>query len=151
MEGDHARPSATKVFALCEIAKIAADELFAKSEDQLSSDPDRRRRNHTAPPAAATAAATALFFGTRESSSRLGTADFALRFAIVLLAFHTAQPRIAFRLFTTLMLRGYPTAIPLTHGRTPPPERRPVLRREVTPAVRRNRSGAPTYPEDAGR
>jgi hypothetical protein len=36
-----------------------------------------------------------------------------------------------------------------TAGRRPPSG---VLScREVTPAVRRNRSGAPTYPEDAGR
>src|SRR5207247_7987406 len=91
VEGSHARPSAQKVFALCEIAKIAADELVAKSEDQLSSsEPARRRRSHTAPPTAAIPAATALLFGRCDSSER--PADFAFCFAMRLVAVHTAQP-----------------------------------------------------------
>src|SRR5262245_48762345 len=116
VEGARARPSAQKVFALCEIAKIAADELVAKSEDQLSSpEPARRRRNHTAPPTAAIAAATALLFGRCPSSER--AADFAFCFAARFVAVHTAQPRSALRLFMTPMGRAYPTGIRFTRGR----------------------------------
>src|SRR5262245_10390081 len=117
IEGSHARPSAQKVFALCEIAKFAADELVAKSEDQLSSsEPARRFRNHNAPPTAAIPAATALLFGRCESSVRV--ADFAFCFATRFVAVHTAQPRRALRLFTSPMERAYPTGIPFTRGRS---------------------------------
>src|SRR5262245_62262753 len=117
VEGSHARPSAQKVFALCEIGKITTDELVAKSEDQLSSsEPARRFRNHSAPPTAAIPAATALLFGRCESSVRV--ADFAFCFATRFVAVHTAQPRRALRLFTSPMGRAYPTGIPFTRGRS---------------------------------
>jgi hypothetical protein len=113
-----ARGSATKICALCEVGKFGREELVAKSEDQVSSEsPCRRRQSHTAPPSVASPAATA-FVGRPEP---FVVADFALLFATRLLTFQTAHPRTAFRLFSTAMWRGYPTASVLTHSRTPPP------------------------------
>jgi len=72
-------------------------------------------------------AAIARLFGTREWS-RVAD-DFAFCFAMRLLTFQTAQPSRAFRLFNTLMGRGYPSGQSFTQkpGRRPP-ERRPVER-----------------------
>ena len=84
-------------------------------------------------------------FGRRSS---LVPADFAFRFAAILLTVHTAQPRRAFRLLMTLMARGYPPRQPSTHkgGRRPPSG---VLWREgLTRAERRPGPDRPR-PEDA--
>jgi len=51
-------------------------------------------------------AAIALFVG---SPSSLEAADFAFFLATCLLRVQTAQPRTAFRLFSTLMARAYPS------------------------------------------
>jgi hypothetical protein len=107
---------AKKVVALCEIAKIAADELVAKSEDQFSStEPARLFRSKSAPVAAAMPAAIARLFGRRDPSEV--TADLAFCFAIDFVVVHTTQPRSALRLLTTPMWRGYPTAGRFTRAR----------------------------------
>ena len=126
----------------------------AKISSRRSS-PLRRRQNHRAPPTVASTAAIALLFGRIDPSERPGAADFALRFAAPLVAVHTAQPRTAFRLFRTPIGRGYPTGIPLTHSRTPPPERRPVERgsirakeeeqARIAPVLMEMPAGAETY------
>jgi hypothetical protein len=67
-----------------------------------------------------------------------------------LLTLQTAQPRTAFRLFSTPIARGYPKRIPLTHSRTPPPERRPVERGEDSSRRGGTSSNRPRTQRDAG-
>ena len=93
----------------------ARKKLFAKSVDQLSSEPERRRRqNQRTPPRVAIPAATALLLDFVESSARPGTAAFTLRLAARFPICHTVQPRRAFRLFISAIPRAYRSALAYT-------------------------------------